>query len=88
MLNITCTFCRAPINLSDGDLALIMQKVGSQRPKSVPVTCPTCRRGNKVPMQRLQQAYRLAGSPEAAEVPPPGSLAEGLEQPPAAEANA
>lgn len=88
MLNITCTFCRAPINLSDGDLAMIMQKVGSQRPKSAPVTCPTCRRSNKVPMQRLQQAYRLAGSPETPQVPAQETAVEGSEAPPAVEASA
>ncbi len=66
MLNITCTFCRAPINLSDADLALVMQEIGDKRPKSVPIPCPNCRRANKVPWQRLQQAYRQAGSP-----PPP-----------------
>ncbi len=72
MLNITCTYCRAPINLNDGELALIMQELdntgrqaGGKRPKSAPVPCPTCRRINKVPAQRLQQAYRLAGSPPA-----------------------
>lgn len=81
MLNITCTYCRAPINLNDGDLALIMQEGGSignhpggKRPKSVVVSCPACRRANKVPTQRLQQAYRLAGSPsvpEAVSTEPP-----------------
>lgn len=72
MLNITCTYCRAPINLNDGDLALIVQamgvtgrQAGGKGPKSAPVPCPTCRRVNKVPVQRLQQAYRLAGSPAA-----------------------
>lgn len=70
MLNITCTFCRAPINLSDGDLALLMQKVGAKGPKSVAVPCPTCRRTNKVPTQRLRQAYRLAGSPATPEAAP------------------
>lgn len=71
MLNLTCTFCRAPINLSDGDLALIMAEVGDQRPKSHPVPCPNCRRTNKVPMKRIQQAYRLAGSPPLPEIPVP-----------------
>lgn len=69
MLNITCTFCRAPINLSDGELALIMEDVGDQRPKSYLVTCNSCRRGNKVPMKRIRQAYQLAGSPHPPEVP-------------------
>jgi hypothetical protein len=63
MVNLSCTYCRAPINLGDGDLARIMQEAGSKRAKSAPVTCPTCRRTNKVPMQRLQLAYRQAGSP-------------------------
>jgi hypothetical protein len=71
MLNLTCTFCRAPINLNDGDLALIMAEVGDQRPKSYPVPCPSCRRTNKVPMKRIQQAYRLAGSPPLPEIPAP-----------------
>ena len=70
MLNITCTFCRAPINLNDDELALIMQEVGDKPPKSYLVTCPACRRGNKLPMRRIQQAYRLAGSPPAPELPP------------------
>lgn len=70
MLNITCTYCRAPINLNDADLALIMQEVGNKRPKSVVVPCPACRRANKVPTQRLQQAYRLAGSPPVPEPTP------------------
>lgn len=68
MLHITCTFCRAPINLSDGDLALIMQEAGDQRRKSYLVTCPSCRRGNKVPMRRIRQAWQLAGRPTVPEV--------------------
>lgn len=67
MLNITCTFCRAPINLNDDELALIMQEIGDQKRKSYMVTCYTCRRGNKVPVQRISQAWRLAGSPAAPE---------------------
>lgn len=77
MLNITCTYCRAPINLNDGDLALIMQEVGDKRPKSVVVPCPACRRANKVPTQRLQQAYRLAGSPPLPEAAPAEAPAAG-----------
>lgn len=82
MLNITCTFCRAPINLSDGDLALLMQEVSAKRPKSVPVPCPACRRANKVPTQRLQQAYRLAGSPPVPEPAPVEVPAAGDQAPP------
>ncbi|MEZ4767630.1 MAG: hypothetical protein R2844_04315 [Caldilineales bacterium] len=66
MLNISCTYCRSPINISDGELAIIMQEAGGTRPKSAPVTCPNCRKTNKVPFKRLAQAYKLAGSP-----PPP-----------------
>ena len=68
MLHVSCTYCRAPINLSDGELAEIVQKAGGKKSGSAPVTCPNCRRGNKVPMQRIVQAYRQAGSP-----PPPES---------------
>lgn len=63
MLNISCTYCRAPINLSDGDLARAVQAAGDKRPKTAPVTCPSCRRTNKVPFDRIQRAYRMAGSP-------------------------
>jgi hypothetical protein len=66
MLNISCTYCRAPINLSDGDLARAVQEAEGKRPKTTPVTCPSCRRTNKVPFDRVRQAYRMAGSP-----PPP-----------------
>lgn len=76
MLNVSCTYCRAPINLSDAELAEIVQKAGNKKSGSAPVTCPNCRRGNKVPMQRIVQAYRLAGSP-----PPPAAPAP--EAPPA-----
>lgn len=76
MLNISCTYCRAPINLSDGDLAQAIHGAESKRPKSTPVTCPSCRRTNKVPFDRVRQAYRMAGSP-----PPP-------EETPAAEVEA
>lgn len=65
MLNLSCTYCRAPINLSDGDLARAMQTVEGKRPKSIPVLCPSCRRTNKAPYDRLARAYRLAGSPPA-----------------------
>lgn len=72
MLNVTCTFCRAPINLSDGELALIVAEVErddqGKKPKSHLITCYSCRRGNKVPWQRIEQAYRLAGSPPPPEV--------------------
>ena len=67
MLNITCTFCRSPINISDGELALIMQEVGDQKRKSYLINCSRCRRGNKVPVRRIQQAWRLAGSPSPPE---------------------
>ena len=63
MLNISCTYCRSPINVSDGELAMIMQAAGGKRPKSAPVSCPNCRKTNKVPFQRLAQAYKMAGSP-------------------------
>lgn len=63
MINLSCTYCRAPINLGDGDLARIMQETAGKKVKSAPITCPACRRTNKVPMQRLQVAYRQAGSP-------------------------
>ena len=63
MLNISCTYCRSPINISDGELAMIMQAAGGKRPKSAPVSCPNCRKTNKVPFQRLAQAYKMAGSP-------------------------
>ncbi len=66
MLNISCTYCRAPINLSDGDLAQAVHEAGDKRPKTTHVTCPSCRRTNKVPFDRVRQAYRMAGSP-----PPP-----------------
>jgi hypothetical protein len=69
MLNLSCTYCRAPINLGDGDLARIVTEAGGKPGKSAPVTCPTCRRTNKVPMQRLQLAYRQAGSPPAEAAP-------------------
>ncbi|MEA3335225.1 MAG: hypothetical protein U9R25_04900 [Chloroflexota bacterium] len=69
MLSITCTFCRAPINLNDGELALIMQEVEEKKPKSYLITCWTCRKGNKVPMKRIEQAYVLAGSPPVPETP-------------------
>lgn len=65
MLNISCTYCRAPINLSDGDLAQLMQDASGKRPKSVPVPCPVCRKMNRVPFDRVQRFYRLAGSPAA-----------------------
>ena len=65
MLNLSCTYCRAPINLSDGDLARAMQAVEGKRPKSIPVPCPNCRRINKAPYDRLARVYRLAGSPPA-----------------------
>jgi len=71
MLNLTCTYCRAPINLSDGELARIMQEAGDKHGKSAPVTCASCRRTNKIPMQRLQLAYRQAGSPPAEASPSP-----------------
>ncbi len=76
MLNISCTYCRSPITVSDGELARIMQEAGGKRPKSAPVSCPNCRKSNKVPFQRLAQAYKLAGSPAApaAEQPDEGSL--------------
>ena len=63
MLNISCTYCRAPINLSDGDLAQAVHEAGGKRPKTTSVTCPSCRRTNKVPFDRVQRAYRMAGSP-------------------------
>ena len=63
MLNISCTYCRSPINIGDSELAMIMQAAGGKRPKSAPVTCPYCRKTNKVPFQRLAQAYKMAGSP-------------------------
>lgn len=63
MLNISCTYCRSPINVSDGELAMIIQAAGGKRPKSAPVSCPNCRKTNKVPFQRLAQAYKMAGSP-------------------------
>lgn len=66
MLNISCTYCRSPINVGDGELAMIMQAAEGKRPKSAPVSCPNCRKTNKVPFQRLAQAYKMAGSP-----PPP-----------------
>lgn len=66
MLNISCTYCRSPINVNDGELAMIIQAAGGKRPKSAPVNCPNCRKTNKVPFQRLAQAYKMAGSP-----PPP-----------------
>ena len=66
MLSVTCTFCRAPINLNDGDLAQIREEIGDSRPKSYLVTCPNCRRGNKLPMDRLRRAYDLAGRPQPA----------------------
>lgn len=69
MLHVSCTYCRAPINLSDGELAEIVQTAGGKKSGSAPVTCPSCRRGNKVPMQRIVQAYRLAGSPPPPEPP-------------------
>ena len=69
MLNLTCTYCRAPINLSDGDLARMLQEAGDKHGKSAPVTCASCRRTNKIPMQRLQLAYRQAGSPPAEVAP-------------------
>ena len=67
MLNISCTYCRSPINVSDGELAIIMQEVGDKRPKSAPVSCPNCRKTNKVPFKRLAQAYKMAGSPPPVE---------------------
>jgi hypothetical protein len=79
MLNISCTYCRAPINLSDGDLAEAVHAAGDKRPKSAPFTCPSCRRINKVPFDRVRQAYRLAGSP-----PPPQEAAPAVEGEPAA----
>jgi hypothetical protein len=69
MINLSCTYCRAPINLGDGDLARIMQETAGKKVKSAPVTCPTCRHTNKVPMQRLQLAYRQAGSPQVEAAP-------------------
>ena len=68
MLNISCTYCRAPIAVSDAELAQIMQDAGKKPPKSVPIVCNTCRRANKLATKRVEQAYRLAGSPPA---PPP-----------------
>lgn len=76
MLNISCTYCRAPINLSDGDLAEAVHTAGGKRPKSAPVTCPSCRRINKVPFDRVRQAYRLAGSPPLPEEPAPAAEGE------------
>ncbi len=70
MLNLSCTYCRAPINLSDGDLARAVHEAEGKRPKSTPVTCPNCRRTNKVPFDRVRQAYRLAGSPPPEEAAP------------------
>lgn len=70
MLNISCTYCRAPINLSDGDLARAVQEAEGKRPKTTSVTCPSCRRTNKVPFDRVRQAYRMAGSPPVEEVTP------------------
>jgi uncharacterized Zn finger protein (UPF0148 family) len=67
MLNISCTYCRAPINLSDGDLARAVQEAKGKRPKTTPVTCPSCRRTNKVPLDRVQRAWRMAGSQPAPE---------------------
>ncbi len=74
MLNISCTYCRAPINLSDGDLAQAVHEAGDKRPKTTHVTCPSCRRTNKVPFDRVRQAYRMAGSP-----PPPEEEAPTVE---------
>jgi|GEM_PF-1415233 len=71
MLNISCTYCRAPINLSDGDLAQAVHEAGDKRPKTTHVTCPSCRRTNKVPFDRVRQAYRMAGSPPVEEITPP-----------------
>jgi uncharacterized Zn finger protein (UPF0148 family) len=70
MLNISCTYCRAPINLSDGDLAQAVHEAGDKRPKTTHVTCPSCRRTNKVPFDRVRQAYRMAGSPPPEEIAP------------------
>lgn len=63
MLHVSCTYCHAPINLSDGDLARAIHEASDKRPKSAPVTCPNCRRINKVPFDRVERAYRLAGNP-------------------------
>jgi hypothetical protein len=67
MLAVSCTYCRSPINISDSELAQIIEEAGGKRPKSAPVTCPNCRKTNKVPYRRLEQAYKLAGSPAAPE---------------------
>lgn len=67
MLNISCTYCRSPINVSDGELAMIMHEAGGKHPKSAPVSCPSCRKTNKVPFRRLSLAYKLAGSPAVPE---------------------
>ncbi|MER2600540.1 MAG: hypothetical protein ABTQ73_13565 [Caldilineales bacterium] len=69
MLNFSCTYCRAPINLSEGDLAQIMQTLGGKRPKSVPVPCPACRKSNKMPLERIRRAWQMAGSPSAPVAP-------------------
>ena len=77
MVNLSCTYCRAPINLSDGDLAQIIQTVDGKRAKSAPVPCPVCRKINKMPFDRLERAWRLAGSP----TPPPIAPAQAEETP-------
>ena len=73
MLNISCTYCRAPISVSDAELAEIVQGVGSKSAKSVPIVCHSCRRANKVARKRVEQAYRQAGSPPVT-VPPTDTL--------------
>ncbi len=82
MLNISCTYCRSPINVSDGELAMIIQAAGGKRPKSAPVSCPNCRKTNKVPFKRLDQAYKMAGSP-----PPPVEEEEAATEEEAVEAS-
>ena len=89
MLNISCTYCRSPINVGDGELALIIQAAEGKHPKSAPVTCPNCRKTNKVPFKRLEQAYKLAGSPLPPEEEPVEEAepaAEELTEPAATEA--
>lgn len=71
MLNISCTYCRAPINLSDGDLAQAVHEAGDKRPKTTHVTCPSYAAATRYPSNRVRQAYRMAvGSPPVEEAAP------------------
>lgn len=88
MLNVSCTYCRAPINMSDGDLARALHEAGDKRPKTVAVTCHSCRRTNKIPFDRVQRAFRMAGSPPLPEEEKPAAEAEPSAEAPASEPDA